>query len=65
MDSLRVVDVAELLGVTKQRVVQLAETDPAFPTPAETVPVRRWSRSEIEAWAERRFWGTRRWRVRP
>jgi hypothetical protein len=34
--------------VTKQRVVQLAETDPAFPAPVETAPVRRWNRAEVE-----------------
>ena len=65
MDTLRVVDVAELLGVTKQRVVQLAATDPSFPTPAVTVPVRRWDRVQVEAWAESHFWDTHRWRVRP
>jgi len=63
MDTLRVIDVARLLGVTKQRVIQLAQTDPSFP--AETVPARRWDRGEVEAWAERRFWGSYRWRVRP
>lgn len=65
MDGLRVIDVAELLGVSKQRVVQIAVADLSFPRPVETEPHRRWDRAEVEAWAEARWSGTRRWRERP
>ncbi len=45
-------EVAAMLGVTRQRVYQLARDDPGFPQPAVRLaagPV--WERGVIEAWA--------------
>ena len=61
----RLVDIANYLGVSTQRVHQLTK-DPSFPTPSiQAVGDRLWRRSAIEAWARRRWWGTRPWRRRP
>jgi predicted DNA-binding transcriptional regulator AlpA len=50
--TLRLVDVAELLGVTKQRVHQLS-AESGFPVPvAEDVRGRLWDRRDVEAWAK-------------
>jgi len=59
--TLRPVDIAELLGVSKQRVHQLAEGK-GFPAPlAEDVRGRVWSRYEVQSWAKR--WRTEKpWR---
>jgi predicted DNA-binding transcriptional regulator AlpA len=62
---LRIVDIANYLGVSKQRAHQLTK-DPSFPAPfIQTFGERMWRRSTIEAWARRRWWGTRPWRRRP
>ena len=46
-----IAEIAELLGVTTQRVDQLARTD-GFPKPtAELAAGRIWRRHDIEAWA--------------
>jgi predicted DNA-binding transcriptional regulator AlpA len=58
---LRVVDIAELLGVSKQRADQLRR-EPDFP-----VPVDRWARgdmwaaSDIRLWARTQDGGSARW----
>jgi predicted DNA-binding transcriptional regulator AlpA len=50
---IRLVEVAELLGVSKQRAHQIAD-DPGFPSPlAEDARGRVWSRDEVQAWAKR------------
>lgn len=47
-------DVAKLLGVSRQRVYQLAKT-PGFPRPvAEPARGSLWARSQIKAWAANR-----------
>jgi predicted DNA-binding transcriptional regulator AlpA len=59
------VDIARLLGVTKQRVTQITE-DPSlgFPAPAERRGKRRlWRRSEVETWAVE-WQAARPWRLR-
>lgn len=44
-------EIASMLGVTRQRVHQLAET-PGFPEPEAVLASGRvWKRTEIEAWA--------------
>jgi len=48
MDTLRAAQVAELLGVSRERVRQVAASDPTFPQPVETEPYRRWDRAEVE-----------------
>jgi hypothetical protein len=50
--TIRLLEIAELLSVTKQRAHQIAG-DPAFPAPvAEDVRGRLWDRREVERWAE-------------
>lgn len=52
--TIRLVEIAELLGVTKQRAHQIAEEDD-FPVPvAEDGRGRLWSRREVQAWASQR-----------
>jgi predicted DNA-binding transcriptional regulator AlpA len=54
--GIRLVEIAELLGVTKQRAHQIAE-EKGFPAPlAKDGRGRVWSRYEVQAWAKR-------WRV--
>jgi predicted DNA-binding transcriptional regulator AlpA len=49
----RAVEIAELLGVSKQRAHQIADED-GFPAPvAEDVRGRLWDRREVAAWAKR------------
>jgi predicted DNA-binding transcriptional regulator AlpA len=59
---LRVGDVAELLGVSRQRADQLRH-GADFPTPIEVSGRRLWRRSDVERWAKRSWWGTKPWRV--
>jgi hypothetical protein len=58
---LRLVDIAELLGATKQRAHQIAE-EKGFPAPlAEDARGRVWSRYQVQAWAKR-WRGEKPWR---
>jgi predicted DNA-binding transcriptional regulator AlpA len=51
--TVRLVEIAELLGVSKQRAHQIAEEN-GFPAPLfEDVRGRVWSRHEVQAWAKR------------
>ncbi|MGD0984462.1 MAG: DNA-binding protein [Acidimicrobiales bacterium] len=44
--------VAQLLGVSRQRVHQLTEEDPTFPAPVAVLSIGRvWERADIEKWA--------------
>lgn len=44
--------VAELLGISRQRVDQIVKTDPTFPPPDAVLPSGRiWKRETIERWA--------------
>jgi predicted DNA-binding transcriptional regulator AlpA len=48
------VEVAHLLGVTRQRVAQLASEDPTFPRPIATLATGRlWDRDAIVRWAKK------------
>jgi predicted DNA-binding transcriptional regulator AlpA len=50
MRNPRLIEIAELLGVTKQRAHQIAE-EKGFPAPlAEDARGRVWSRHEVQAW---------------
>jgi predicted DNA-binding transcriptional regulator AlpA len=62
--GIRLVEIAELLGVTKQRAHQIAEQK-GFPAPlAEDARGRVWSRYEVQPWAKR--WRTGKpWRRDP
>jgi predicted DNA-binding transcriptional regulator AlpA len=61
--GLRLVDVARYLGISKQRVHQLAE-EPGFPRPRHRPDgIRTWRREAIERWAARRWWGSKPWRT--
>jgi predicted DNA-binding transcriptional regulator AlpA len=49
--SIRLVEIAELLGVSKQRAHQLAD-EPGFPAPVERDGRGRlWDQREIQSWA--------------
>jgi predicted DNA-binding transcriptional regulator AlpA len=51
--KVRAVEIAELLGVSKQRAHQIADED-GFPAPvAEDVRGPLWDRREVAAWAKR------------
>jgi predicted DNA-binding transcriptional regulator AlpA len=64
-ERLRLVDIANYLGVSKQRAHQLTK-DPGFPAPTvQTLGERMWGWRMIEAWARRKWWGTRPWRQWP
>jgi predicted DNA-binding transcriptional regulator AlpA len=53
-NRIRLVNVAELLGVTKQRTHQIVD-EPGFPDPVtEDGGARIWRRREVEAWARTR-----------
>jgi hypothetical protein len=50
--TVRLIGIAELLGVTKQRAHQIAE-EKGFPAPlAEDVSGRVWSRNDVQTWAK-------------
>jgi predicted DNA-binding transcriptional regulator AlpA len=50
--TVRIVEIAELLGVRKQRAHQIV-AEPGFPSPvAEDVRGRVWSRREVTTWAK-------------
>jgi hypothetical protein len=50
--TVRIVEIAELLGVSKQRAHQIAD-EPGFPGPvAEDGRGRLWSRREVRVWAK-------------
>ena len=55
MDLIGAQEIADLFGVTRQRVGQLARTDPTFPDPvAEMAAGRIWERKLVEKWETRR-----------
>ena len=59
--GVRLVEIAKLLGVTKQRAHQIAER-PGFPSPlAEDAHGRVWSRWEVQRWAKK-WRSARPWR---
>lgn len=46
-------EVATLVGISRQRVLQLIESDPDFPEPAAQMARGRvWKRADIEKWAK-------------
>ncbi len=46
-------EIAEMLGVSRQRVDQLSRTE-GFPAPAAELAIGRvWNREDIEAWARK------------
>jgi predicted DNA-binding transcriptional regulator AlpA len=59
---LRIVDIAEILGVSKQRAHQIAD-EKGFPRPRHLPDgTRVWRADVIERWPERRWWGQKPWR---
>ena len=51
--TVRIIEIADLLGVTKQRAHQIAG-EKRFPAPlAKETSGRVWSRNEVQAWAKR------------
>lgn len=46
-------EIAELLGVSRQRVDEISRTDERFPGPVDTLRSGRiWRREDVEAWAQ-------------
>ena len=53
-EILAVAEMAQLLGVSKQRVYQIIDTDEAFPAPTAELSVGRiWKRVDVETWAKK------------
>jgi predicted DNA-binding transcriptional regulator AlpA len=53
VEVLGVTEVAKLLGISRQRVDQLSNSDPDFPEPfAELGRGRVWTREAVEKWAK-------------
>ncbi|HSH58537.1 MAG TPA: hypothetical protein VK988_02635 [Acidimicrobiales bacterium] len=49
-----VAEIARLLGVSRQRVDEIAKKDPGFPQPEAVITAGRiWKREDVEAWARR------------
>ncbi|MGI8613169.1 MAG: helix-turn-helix transcriptional regulator [Nocardioidaceae bacterium] len=47
-------EIAAMIGVSRQRVHQLAQEDPTFPEPAVVISAGSvWERKAVEEWAER------------
>ena len=54
LDLVGISEVAEMLGVTRQRADKLSRTSPDFPPPASTLHAGRvWLRSKIEEWTQK------------
>ncbi len=54
IDLVGISEVAELLGVSRQRVDKISRTDEHFPTPvAELHAGRVWLRADVEEWISR------------
>jgi prophage regulatory protein len=52
-DLVGITEIAEMLGISRQRVYQLLESDDSFPKPvAEISAGRIWRRPDVEAWAK-------------
>jgi len=52
MELLGLTEVAALVDLSRQRILQLIESDPDFPEPvAELARGRVWDRKDIERWA--------------
>ena len=52
VDLIDAAGIAELLGVSRQRVDKIAKTDPTFPEPiARLRRIRVWERESVERWA--------------
>jgi hypothetical protein len=54
LDLVGIAEIAEMIGVTRQRVDQLSRNDPDFPEPvAELHAGRIWTRHDVLQWAQR------------
>jgi prophage regulatory protein len=51
-DFVGVAEIAELFGISRQRVNRIVQTHPDFPDPvAHLVAGRIWRRADVEEWA--------------
>jgi prophage regulatory protein len=54
LDLMGIAEIAEMLGVTRQRVDAITRTHAAFPAPvAELASGRIWLRKDVETWARK------------
>jgi len=55
LELVGIAEIAELLGVSRQRVDQLSRTDPNFPQPlAELRAGRIWAAPDVRTWIDQR-----------
>jgi predicted DNA-binding transcriptional regulator AlpA len=53
-DLMSATEIAKLLGITRQRVDQIAKADVTFPSPVAVLSgIRVFGRAAIEAWARK------------
>ena len=53
IDLVGISEIAEMLGVSRQRVDKLSRTDAAFPSPVADLHAGRiWLREPVKAWAK-------------
>lgn len=51
MDLVGLTEIAQILGLSRQRVDQLLRSDEAFPQPVANLTAGRiWERADVEAW---------------
>lgn len=54
-DLMGVHEIAEMLGVSRQRVDRIVATDASFPSPVAVLAAGRiWKRADVETWAKKR-----------
>ncbi len=54
LDLVGLTEIAEMLGVSRQRVDQIVQSDPKFPEPVAWLRAGRiWRRSDVTRWARR------------
>jgi predicted DNA-binding transcriptional regulator AlpA len=54
LDLVGLTEIAEMFGVSRQRVDQIVRADPTFPEPVAVITAGRiWRRSAVERWARR------------
>lgn len=55
LDLVGVAEIAEMLGVSRQRIHAIIKTDPSFPEPVAVLTAGKiWERSVIRRWVESR-----------
>jgi len=54
LDLAGLTEIADMLGLSRQRVDQIVRSDPTFPAPVAVITAGRiWRRADVERWARR------------